>query len=425
MARANRTLKLENRSNRLKLPAGKRHWVTVGEGIALAYRRTGEGFGMWQARAWLNENYSYQSLGQADDYLDADNLRVLDYFQAYDKARQWAAQLSQERLNPYGHAQKTLTVGKAAEGYLTWFKDHRKGYKETALNINAHILPTFGDKLVTELRTSDLRAWLNKLAATPARIRTAKGKKMAFKAAPKTDAEKRARKSSANRSLTILKAILNKAFQDELVTDDTAWRRVKPFENADEPITRFLTEAECSRLINAAKPDFRQLVKAALFTGARYTELTTLKAKNVNIHSGNVYIEPSKSGKGRHIPLSGEGQDFFKTQCAGKTGEQLVFTKADKTVWGRNHHVRELAEACKNANVLPAIGFHELRHTYASLLAQAGADLLTISKLLGHADTRVTSRHYAHLCDKTLANTVNTLLPSFGHIKDSKVKVIR
>jgi len=54
-------------------------------------------------------------------------------------------------------------------------------------------------------------------------------------------------------------------------------------------------------------------------------------------------------------------------------------------------------------------------------LAQAGADLLTISKLLGHADTRVTSRHYAQLCDKTLANAVETLLPGFGHVPDSRV----
>lgn len=53
-----------------------------------------------------------------------------------------------------------------------------------------------------------------------------------------------------------------------------------------EPITRFLTEAECTRLINAAKHDFRQLVKAGLFTGARYTELTTLKAKDVNLDTG-------------------------------------------------------------------------------------------------------------------------------------------
>lgn len=425
MARANRTLKLENRTNRLKLPAGKRHWFTVGEGIALAYRRTGAGYGTWQARVWLAEKYHYQNMGQADDYLDADNLTVLDYFQAYDKARQWAAQLMQEHGNPTAHAQKTLTVGKAAAHYLAWFKDHRKGYKETSLNIHAHILPAFGETLVTELKTAEIRAWLNKLAATPARKRMGMGKKQAFKAAPKTDAEKRARKSSANRSLTILKALLNKAFQDEKVADDAAWRRVKPFENADEPITRFLTEAECERLINSAKHDFRQLVKAALFTGARYTELTTLKMENVNLDTGNIYITPSKSGKGRYIPLSAQGQDFFKAQCAGKTGDKPVFSKHDKTIWGRNHHVRELAAACKVAKVNPAIGFHELRHTYASLLAQAGADLLTISKLLGHADTRITSRHYAHLCDKTLANAVKALLPSFGHVSEGKVKSLR
>jgi integrase len=64
------------------------------------------------------------------------------------------------------------------------------------------------------------------------------------------------------------------------------------------------------------------------------------------------------------------------------------------------------------AKIQPAIAFHELRHTYASHLAQAGVDLLTISKLLGHADTRMTSTHYAHLADKTLAAAV-TRLPSF------------
>lgn len=101
-----------------------------------------------------------------------------------------------------------------------------------------------------------------------------------------------------------------------------------------------------------------------------------------------------------------------------------VFVKQDGNLWGDNHHARLMKEACHHASITPAIGFHELRHTYASLLAQAGADLLTISKLLGHADTRITSRHYAHLCDKTLANTVNRLLPSFGHEKERKIQAI-
>lgn len=416
MARKVRDSRLETRQARLKLaePANREpFWRLLHQGLHIGYRKAPRG-GVWMVRSQQGGKYVKKVLGHADDFQDSNGTTILSYAEAQKLAQQYA----EKDFSP-------LTLQQAADSYLAWFKDHRKGYKETYLNIHAHILPAFGDKLVADIKTLELKAWLNKLAATPARKRAGKGKKTAYKAAPKTDAEKRARKSSANRSLTILKAILNKAFQDEKVADDTAWRRVKPFENADEPITRFLTEAECTRLINAAKHDFRQLVKAGLFTGARYTELTTLKAKDVNLDTGNIYIQPSKSGKGRYIPLSGEGLDFFKTQCAGKTGDQPVFTKHDKTVWGRNHHVRELAAACTKAKIEPAIGFHELRHTYASLLAQAGADLLTISKLLGHADTRITSRHYAHLCDKTLANTVNTLLPKFGHETDKIIRQIK
>ena len=51
-------------------------------------------------------------------------------------------------------------------------------------------------------------------------------------------------------------------------------------------------------------------------------------------------------------------------------------------------------------------------------------DLLTISKLLGHADMRITSRHYAHLCDQTLRKAVNKL-PGFGHQPETKVTAIK
>lgn len=185
---------------------------------------------------------------------------------------------------------------------------------------------------------------------------------------------------------------------------------------------RFLTEPECTLLINAAKPDFHDLLKAALFTGARCGELTKLKVTNVSLVTAAIFIEPSKSDKDRYIPLSSDGLDFFRTIIRGNDGNDFVFHKQDGSHWGENHHARLMKDACSHAKIAPAIGFHELRHTYASLLAQAGTDLLTISKLLGHADTRVTSRHYAHLCDKTLANAVNRFLPSFGHQKDRKIQ---
>jgi integrase len=223
-----------------------------------------------------------------------------------------------------------------------------------------------------------------------------------------------------------LKAILNRAIQDELTDDDTEWRAVKPFKQADEPVVRFLTEAEATRLINACKPDFRRLVKAALFTGARYGELAALTAADMNPDTGSIYIRPSKSGKGRHIPLNAEGLRFFKEIHAGKTGNETLLTKKDGTAWGKNHHVRMLLEACKAkaARIEPAVGFHELRHTYASTLAQRGVDLLTISKLLGHADTRITSRHYAHLADQTLRDAV-AKLPGFGHQPETNVANIQ
>lgn len=425
MARSVRDSNLETRKARLKLEIGKRHWKQIGKGLALGYRRTTEGYGSWCVRLLTPEGkYPIVVIGRADDYQDANGADILDFFQAQAKCREHFEQKAAEWR---GEVDKPVTVADAAARYLAWFKDHRKSYFETESAVNVHILPHFGDKLLAELTTPEIRAWLDALASSPARRRTGMWEKQQkFADKPATTDAKRARKSSANRVLTVFKAILNKAFHDELVRDDTPWRRVKPFPNADEAITRFLTVAESTRLINACKADFRLLVKAALFTGARYGELIRLRAGEVNTDTGMVVIHPAaKSGKLRYVPLSAEGLEFFKEQITGKRGDALVFVREDGLSWGKSHQDRPLRTACQQAAIEPPVSFHELRHTYASLLAQAGADLLTISKLLGHADTRITSRHYAHLCDRTLADTVKAKLPSFGHVSDSKVQAIR
>jgi integrase len=165
--------------------------------------------------------------------------------------------------------------------------------------------------------------------------------------------------------------------------------------------------------VNACPANLRRLVRAALLTGTRWGELASLKTADVNLSTGHLYIAESKSGRSRHVPLNPEGLEHFKALVTGKTGDELVLTREDGKPWGHNHHVRALQAACKVAKVKPAVSFHELRHTYASHLAQAGVDLLTISKLLGHADTRITAKHYAHLADKTLALAV-TKLPAFS-----------
>ena len=68
MARSARNTKLDTRTSRLKIPQGERIYATIGEGFALGYRRTTKGYGTWEVRYRINGKYSYQSLGDADDY---------------------------------------------------------------------------------------------------------------------------------------------------------------------------------------------------------------------------------------------------------------------------------------------------------------------------------------------------------------------
>jgi integrase len=417
MARSARDKRLETRTARLNLKKRIWHYAVIGKGSALAYRRGFQGFGSWHLRSYLgNHDYEFELLGGADDFQDADGIKVLDFFLAMEKAR--------TRVNEKVVNENKLTVAEAATKYMDWFRENRKSIHDTELVINAHILSIFGDREISELSSAEIRAWHEQLAKNPPRKRTKRGKNQAHFEKPHDVDGKRARKSTANRILTVLKAILNFAFKRDLVADDLAWRRVEPFGKVDEPRVRFLTAAESQRLINAAAPDFRELIQGALYTGARYGELVNMPVSDIHLDQRHVFIKESKGGKSRFVPLNDEGLNFFKQLVAGRSGGEVVFRKLNNQPWKKAHAQRPMDTACTIAKIKPAITFHELRHTYASIMAQAGADLLLISNLLGHADTRVTSRHYAHLCDKTLADAVQRFLPSFGFKPDKKVVAI-
>ena len=409
MAGARKDSRLGTRTARSALKSRHQpYWLNIGEGVALGYRRGPQG-GSWYCRVYEGDGkYRQDLIAGADDHIDANGESVMTFYQAQERARALAKQ--HERRRGIGVA-ADATVKQAAERSLEWFREHRKSVKETEHTVNAHIVPAFGDVKLSALTTPKLRTWLEALATQPAKVRSQKDKPK-YRAAAKTADEKRARRATANRILNVFKALLNRAFHDGLASDDIAWRKVKPFAKADEARIRFLTGAEALRLINACPKDLRALVQAALLTGARYGELTAMQVQDVDPRGERIYIHQSKSGRPRHIPVNPEGAALFRELVKGKTGAALVFARSDGVAWGKNYHVRPLIDACDKAKIQPSVAFHELRHTYASHLAQAGVDLLTISKLLGHADTRITAKHYAHLADRTLAAAV-TKLPSF------------
>ena len=146
---------------------------------------------------------------------------------------------------------------------------------------------------------------------------------------------------------------------------------MKPFKSVETARVRYLTETECVRLVNACEPSFRNLVRGALLTGCRYSELAGLRAADFNTDAGVITVRESKAGTPRHVVLTDEGQRLFSTLTAGKLADDPIFTRSDGGVWGKSHQSRPVLEACKRAKIKPAISFHVLRHTHGSTLRDA------------------------------------------------------
>ena len=105
----------------------------------------------------------------------------------------------------------------------------------------------------------------------------------------------------------------------------------------------------------------------------------------------------------------------------GKSAQDLIFPRSGSAGWRQAHQFRPIREACTKAKISPAIGFHVLRHTYASRLATQGVPMAVIAAQLGHADMRMTERHYAHLAPSYVATTVRAAFSKLGIVSPSKL----
>jgi integrase len=199
---------------------------------------------------------------------------------------------------------------------------------------------------------------------------------------------------------------------------------VKAFRSVDAANIRFLSTDECTRLMNACPSDFRLLVQGALLTGCRYGELTRMVCADFCADGGTLLVRESKSGKPRHVPLTDEGVGFFSHLVAGCRADAIMFQRNDRNPWGKSHQKRPLDAAATHA-VVPDVSFHILRHTYGSHLAMKGVPMAVIAAALGHSDTRMTEKHYAHLSPSYIADTIRAHLPSFGIISETNLHVMR
>jgi integrase len=417
MARTVRNSSLESRAARRRLAVRARpHWQELEAGAHLGYIRKVRS-GPWLARFYVgNQRYEQEQLGTADDFADADGVAVLDYRQAQTRVR---ARLI-ERKHLAAGITGPLTVRMACESYLEFLEAHRKSAADTRYRFNAFVYPELGDLEVAALKPEYLRTWLMALSKAPARLRTARGKPQQHRHGNGSEF-RRCRQVSANRIRTILFAAFNLAYRDGKVSSDAAWRQVKPFRGVDAARIRYLTVAESQRLINAAPSDFRQLVQAALQTGARYGELGRLQVHDFNPDAGTLQVRTSKSGKPRHIVLTEEGIAFFIRLTAGRPGGELLLRKDDGTGWGKSHQDLRMRDVCRRAGITPPASIHVLRHTWASLSVMQGVPLMVVARNLGHRDTRMVELHYGHLSPSFIADAIRAGAPRFGVAIDPTV----
>lgn len=204
---------------------------------------------------------------------------------------------------------------------------------------------------------------------------------------------------------------LNKAERDELILKnpcDAVDNKYKPKRTAS---TRcYLTLDEVKKIINMDY-DPKSGVKSAFlfccFTGLRYSDVQRLTWGDIKTNSnGDMQIESKmkKTGKDMFVPLSKNALAFVPSK-GDAPDDAKVFPRLPKNATMTHHYMRRFEEF---TGIQKHITFHVSRHTFATMAITYGADLYTVSKLLGHSNIQVT-QVYAKIVDENKRKAVNLI----------------
>ena len=238
--------------------------------------------------------------------------------------------------------------------------------------LRTQLLPQFGDARLDQIGPGSVHRWFDRYSRT----------------AP----------AGANRTLDVLRQILNHAIVcGHLGRNPTQGVIRNPYRKP----TRFLSLAEVRRLheaLNAHRArgsgsQQADLLRLLLLTGCRRGELVALRWSEID---GDVlHLTDSKTGP-RPVFLSREARAILNRQP--RTGSEFVFPAPGDPSRPRSGELSLWRKVRREAG-LGEVRLHDLRHTFASHAVMLGVPLPVVSRLLGHAQTRMTLR-YAHVGDR-------------------------
>jgi len=187
-----------------------------------------------------------------------------------------------------------------------------------------------------------------------------------------------------------------------------------PYPKRPKKLPVVLSQEEVGRLIDSAKNLFHRAMLMTLYAaGLRRSELCRLKVSNIDSQRMMLRVEQGKNRVDRDVPLSNELLQTLREYWRWMRPKTYLFPgtvngwRADKPITSKVIW-EAVRDATRKAGIDKHVTPHTLRHTYATHLLEAGADLRTIQLLLGHADLSHTTV-YLHLSQKHLQAAPNPL----------------
>ena len=208
--------------------------------------------------------------------------------------------------------------------------------------------------------------------------------------------------ATINRHLAALSAVFSYSVENEkAILNPVSRVKMEPEHNKRDRVP--FTDEEI-RLMAVLPDRWKSLIKLALHTGMRKTELLTLRWENVNLKNGIIHVTKTKSGKNRWVPLTKTSSEIL----AGLNRIRLIDNPYIFHGNIKGECLKDLPnhweEYLKQAGI-EDFQFHDLRHTCASQIAECTGDLYGLKKLMGHSTMEMTER-YAHLCQDHLRKLV-------------------
>lgn len=290
----------------------------------------------------------------------------------------------------------TITFGEWAEKWLATYKENEVRavtYYETYHGpLKRHILPEFENKLLADILPADIKLFYSKKADYSP--------------------------SMLSKLRLILNAIFDAALDNKLIASNPA-KNVKPPKAAVKTEKQAYTYAQARNVIEFAKGHpYGADIILLLKTGMRRAELLALRWDNVDMQDRIIYVKESvsESAQGlsiercktersiRSIPFDDELYEVLselKNMQSTKAALTLVSPNSRGGLlspknWARRNLSAFMADLSAAYPDIPALTAHELRHSFGSILYERGVDIVTISKLMGHASIDITVKLYVH-----------------------------